>query len=253
MEKDIILLLAGVVVGVMNAIAGGGLLVGLPIMIALGVPALNANATGALATELGQVSSALGYWRYLRRVPLRYALFLLPIVLGGAGGALMLRHTSAHDFARMMPALVLLGVLLFAFQPLLHFHLHRHLKGRTKTWPPMALIGLLMIPCSFYGGYFGAGYGFLMLGLLGFVSLPDAHMMNAMKNVAAIFMNAVTIACLFSSHLIDWHVGLVMAAGNVVGGYAGARGAQKVSSHWLRIVITVIGMTAVIYLAFKQY
>ena len=253
MEKDIVLLLAGFVVGAMNAIAGGGMLVGFPVLVALGLPPLVANATGNIVTSPGQLASAIGYWKYLKRVPLRYALFLAPVTAGAAGGALTLRLTSQHDFARIVPGLVLFGVALFAFQPLLHFHLHRHVKGIKRTWWPMVLLGLAMLPLSLYGGYFGAGYGFIMLGLLGFVSLPDTHMINAMKNVSAIFVSGTSVLCLYSTGLIRWQTGIVMAVGTVAGGYLGARSAQKVSSHWLRVCIIAIGLIAVVYLAFKQY
>lgn len=253
MEKDIVLLLAGAVVGSMNAIAGGGMLVGFPVLIALGIPPLAANATTGVVTAPGQIASAFGYRNYLRRVPLRYALLLLPCVIGGAAGALTLRHTPADDFAHIVPLLVLFGVMLFTFQPLLHFHLSNHLKGHQKTWLPLAFIGLAMLPVSFYGGYFGAGYGFMMLAFLGYTSLPDAHMINSMKNVAATFMSITSVICLYSAHLIRWHAGLIMAIGSTTGGYIGARYAQKVSSHWLRIGIIAIGLMAVIVLAVRQY
>lgn len=253
MEKDIIFLLVGWVVGAMNAIAGGGMLIGLPVLIALGVPPLVANATGSVITAPGQLSSAIGYWRYLRKVPLYYALLLIPVVLGAICGATVLRHTSPDRFAHIVPALVLFGVALFAFQPLMHFHLHKHLKGRYKTALPLVILGLAILPLGFYGGYFGAGYGFIMLAFLGFTSLSDTHMMNAMKNVSAIFLSTTTLICLWCTHLVNWRVGVIMGTGSVIGGYMGARGAQKVSSHWLRVGIICIGLLAVVYLGFQEY
>jgi len=257
MEKDIILLLSGFIVGAMNAIAGGGMLVGFPVLVALGIPPITASATGTVITTPGQIASAIGYWKYLRKVPIRYAQLLVPTVIGAILGALTLRNTSPHDFARMVPALVLFGVVLFAFQPLLHLHLHRHLKGslkgRTKKALPLVILGLPMIPICFYGGYFGAGYGFLMLAFLGFTSLPDTHMINAMKNVSAIFVSTTSMICIYSAHLIDWRVGLIAAIGAAAGGFLGARGAQRMSSHWLRIAIICIGLAAVVYLALQQY
>lgn len=253
MEKDVVLLLAGFIVGAMNAIAGGGMLVGFPIMIALGISPLVANATAYTVTLPGQLASAYGYVRYLRRIPRRYALLLIPTTVGAIAGSLTLRHTSANNFANIVPALILLGVLLFAFQPLLHFHLHRDLKGKRRAWLTLILIGCAILPISFYGGYFGAGYGFLMLAFLGLTNLQDAHLMNSMKNVSATFVSASAIACLYSSHFINWHIGLVMGAGSVVGGYMGSRGAQKVSGHWLRAGIVTIGVAAVICLGLRQY
>lgn len=253
MEKDILLLFVGVIVGAMNAIAGGGMLVGFPVMVALGVPPITANATGMLITSPGQLASAIGYWKYLRKVPIRYAWLLLPVVIGAAVGALTLRNTSPTYFAELVPVLVLLGIGLFAFQPLMHFHLHRHIKGRKKSNWPLFIMGLAVLPVSFYGGFFGAGYGFMMLAFLSFTNLHDTHMMNAMKNVSAVFLSITAMLFLSGADLIDWRIGVIMAIGSVTGGYLGAHYAQKVSSHWLRIFIIVVGLTAVAYLAYCAY
>jgi uncharacterized membrane protein YfcA len=253
MEKDIVLLLIGFVVGAMNAIAGGGMLIGFPVLIALGIPPLVANATGNIITAPGQLASAIGYRQYLRKIPLRYAWLLIPVVAGAASGATVLRHTSPHQFAHIVPVLVLFGVALFAFQPLMHFHLHRELKGHYKTALPLVILALAILPLGFYGGYFGAGYGFMMLAFLGFTNLPDTHTINAMKNVSAIFLSTTTVICLWCTHLIDWRTGGIMAIGTVTGGYLGARGAQKVSGHWLRLCIICIGLLAVVYLGFQEY
>lgn len=253
MEKDIILILAGVVVGAMNSIAGGGMLIGFPLLIALGLPPIIANATGNVATMPGQLASALGYRKYLHKVPLGYVWLAIPIIVGAIVGTFTLRHTAAHDFAHMIPGLVLFGVALFAFQPLLHFHVHRHLKGRAKTALPIVLLGIAILPLSFYGGFFGAGYGFMMLAFLGFTNLRDAHMMNAMKNVSAVILATTTVVCLLGSHLIDWRIGLIMAAGTTTGGYAGSRLAQRVSNHWLRVGIICIGLAAVVFLYLQEY
>ena len=128
------------------------------------------------------------------------------------------------------------------------------MKGRRRTWLPMVLLGIVTVPLSFYGGYFGAGYGFMMLAFLGLTNLPDAHMMNAMKNVAATFVAATSIVCLYSSGFIHWRVGLVMAAGGRPSAATWGRAThKKLSGQRLRIVVIAIGMLAVAYLAFRQY
>jgi uncharacterized membrane protein YfcA len=253
MLLEIVYLAVGFIVGAMNAIAGGGMLVGFPVLIATGLPPIVANATANVITPFGQISSAYGYRAYLRKVPKRYALLFIPTVLGAAVGALALRNTSPAQFAHIIPVLVLFGVALFAFQPLIHFHLHNHLRGRSKSIVPLVLIGLAVVPLSFYGGYFGAGYGFMMLAFLGFTNLHDTHMMNAMKNVSAAALSATCLVVLSTSGLINWQVGLTMAVGSFVGGYIGSRTAQRFSPHLLRVIIIAIGLCAVVYLFRLEY
>ena len=250
---DLILFLTGIVIGSMNAVAGGGMLIGFPIMVALGIPPLVANATGNIITAPGQLASAWGYRAYLRRIPRRFIILIPPLIIGSAAGAIVLRQTGAGDFAKLVPWLVLFGVLLFAVQPFIHFHLHQHIKGKRQTIPPLLLIAVAMLPLSFYGGYFGAGFGFIMLAFLGFTKLSDTHIMNAIKNIGATFVSVTALVCLYSTGLVDWRVGAIMAAGGIIGGYAGARASQRLSSHWLRIVVIIIGLGAVVYLALQRY
>jgi uncharacterized membrane protein YfcA len=253
MLQDIFLLGAGFIVGSMNAIAGGGMLLGFPALLAYGLSALTANATGPLVVLPGQFTSALGYRDYLRKVPRKYAWLLVPCVVGAAIGATLLKHTTGDQFERIIPGLLFLAVGLFAFQPFLHAYLHKHMRTRSKRVKPLVIIGLALLPVGIYGGYFGAGLGFIMLAFLGFTKIHDIHQMNAMKNVAATLMCAVCIVVLSQSSLIQWHAGLVMATGSALGGYAGSRYARRVSSHAIRLFIIALGFVTAAYLAFRSY
>lgn len=248
-----LLLLAGVVVGSMNAIAGGGMLVGFPAMLTYGLPALVANATGNIVVLPGLAASAFGYRDYLKRTPLKYAWLLLPWVVGATIGAFLLRRTSNATFTSFVPWLILFAVLLFAFQPFLHHHLHKHLKTRSKRIKPLVLISLALLPVAIYGGYFGAGVGFIMLAFLGFTKIHDAHQMNAMKNAAGIVSCIACVIVLAPGSFINWHAGVVMAIGSTLGGYYGAKLAVKVSSHTIRIVVIVIGIATATYLGLRHY
>ena len=253
MEKDIIILLVGIIVGAMNAIAGGGMLIGFPVLLSLGVPPLVANVTANIITPPGQLAALYGYRGYLRRVPKRYVLILPFVAIGALAGALTLRAMPSNDFADMVPLLIMFGVALFAFQPAIHLHLHTHLRGRSRALLPIVLIGVALLPITFYGGFFGAGYGFIMLAFLGLGKVHEVHMLAAMKNVSAILVSIVSIIVLYSTGLIDWRIGIIMAGGTTVGGFLGAHAAQKVSSQALRVVVIVVGLAAATYLALKNY
>ncbi|MDB5185013.1 MAG: putative rane protein [Candidatus Saccharibacteria bacterium] len=250
---DTLLFFVGIMVGVMNAIAGGGMLLGFPVLLAVGIPPLMANATSSLIVLPGQLASALGYRDYLRKTPRIYLWLVVPCAVGGGIGATILRHTPSKNFEQLVPGLILFAVVLFAFQPLLHHQLHKHLKSRAKRVGPLFYIALALLPLGIYGGYFGAGFGFVMLAFLGFTKLQDTHQMNAIKNMAAASMALVSIICLYSAGLIDWHHGLAMAAGNTVGGYSGAVLAQKIPSHTIRMIVISIGFATAIYLFLKTY
>jgi uncharacterized membrane protein YfcA len=257
MEKDLALLLAGVVVGAMNAIAGGGMLVGFPVLLALGVPPLVANASTSLIVLPGNLAAIWGYRKYLRRIPIGYLLLVVPIVVGAIIGATMLRSTSADDFKRIVPELVLLAVALFAFQPFLYEYLRRHLHGSLRIRrriKPVILVAIALLPVAVYGGFFGVGFGFIMLAFLGFTKLHDhIHRMTTLKNLSTTCLSITALLVLAGSGLIDWHIGAVMGAGTLAGGYIGSVYTQRISSHWLRIIIICIGVGAAAWLGLRDY
>jgi uncharacterized membrane protein YfcA len=246
MLHDVILLLAGIVVGMMNAIAGGGTLIGFPVMLALGIPALSANASSNFIVLPGNIAAGYSYRRYLKRVPKTYLLLIIPAVIGAIIGAILLRHTSFSNFNKYIPWLMLFAVFLFIFQPFLYKRVHNHIHGPKKErnrLQPILIMGLALLPFAIYGGYFGAGFGFIMLAFLGFTGLRDhIHRMNALKTIITVCISATTLACLLNSHLIDWRAALIMGTGNLVGGICGARLAQRVSSHALRVAVIFIGL-----------
>lgn len=250
--SEYILFFAGIVVGLMNAIAGGGLLIGFPIMLAVGMPPLVANITGHLVVLPGTLSASYSYRKYLKRINKRYAILLIPIIFGGAIGALLLRNTSAEQFREIVPVLVFAAVLLFAIQPLIHFHLNRHIRGQLRGILPLIFIGLALLPVAIYGGYFGAGFGFIMLAFLGFTKLHEIHQMTGLKNLAGFCISVVSLIFLYPTHLINWRYGIIMAIGSAIGSYYGANISQKISSHSLRIIVVIIGICTATYLAFHS-
>lgn len=256
MIQDILLFLTGIVVGAMNAIAGGGMLLGFPVLLATGVPAIMANATSSIIVLPGQLSSAYGYRKYIRKIPKQYLFLIIPCAIGAIIGTTILRNTSPASFQKLVPGLILFAVLLFAYQPFLHRMVARHIHGPKKhreSKKPLIILCIAMFPLAIYGGYFGAGMGFIMLAFLGFTRLNEVHVINGLKNMMAAVVVTTSLICLYGAHLIDWRHGLVMAAGNFAGGYIGATSAQRFSSHTIRVVVVAIGVSTAGYLVFKSY
>ena len=186
---ELLLFCTGIITGIMNAIAGGGGLLTFPILLATGMPALAANATNNISVLPGQFASIYSYRKYLMRIPKRYTLLAIPCFIGAVIGALILRNTASDNFEKLVPGLIAFAVVMFIFQPFLHQHLNVSLHGPKKQrnrWQSLFLLSLAMMPISIYGGYFGAGFGFIMLAFLGFTKLNHMHEINALKNLMSI-------------------------------------------------------------------
>src|SRR4051812_24386788 len=161
-----VLMLASVVAGAINSVAGGGTLISFPAAIAGGLSPLIANATNAVALTPGGLASGYGYRREIQQDRAILRLFLPPAALGGAAGALLLLSTPQKLFDAIVPLLILFTTLLLFVQNLrrsadapVDAQAPWHVPQR--RWTAMILQFLVGV----YGGYFGAGMGIMMLAV----------------------------------------------------------------------------------------
>ncbi|HET9921620.1 MAG TPA: sulfite exporter TauE/SafE family protein, partial [Ktedonobacteraceae bacterium] len=112
----IVLFVAAMLGGALNSVAGGGSFISFPALIFTGVPAISANATNTVALWPGSVASTWAYRKELATVD-RMVLLVFSVVslIGGILGAVLLLRTSQAIFVRLIPYLLLVATLLFAF------------------------------------------------------------------------------------------------------------------------------------------
>ena len=149
---------AALFAGAINSVAGGGTLISFPILVALGLPPVIANATNTVGIWPGSVGSILGFREELRRVPRQIFWLLIPAVFGSISGALILRFTSPDIFNHLVPWLILFATVLFMVQAPIQKRLRsvEAVHAPTKLWFVLALFGELCV--AIYGGYWAAGF-----------------------------------------------------------------------------------------------
>jgi len=238
--EALLLVVAGLAAGGVNAVAGGGSLVSFPALLAIGLPPLAANVTNSVAVWPGYVGTSWGYRDLLRPQRSRLAV-LAPAALLGAGlGCLLLLVTSEEAFARVVPYLVILGALLLAVQG--------RVTDRVRRWPgaggdvrsPLLHGGLVV--AAAYGAYFGGGLGVVLLVVLGLFVADDLQRLNALKSVLSLVINAVALVAFALFGPVDWVSVAVLAPCALVGGYLGAHVAQRLSPGILRAAVVVLGV-----------
>lgn len=247
---DIILFLAGIMAGTVNAVAGGGVLFAFGGLLYAGLPPLAAATTTSVTTWPGALMATLGYRKDIKKVHKRYFMLVIPTALGAAIGATLLINTPSTAFERIIPWLILASVLLFAFQPQLHRYIHKPAHLRVKS-PFIGLVFLLIIT-ALYGGYFGAGFGFIILALLSFTHLKNVYQINGLKNLitASISLACMTVFAL--TDRIEWSYALYPTLGAIIGGFIGAKLAHRLSPHITRIVVIGIGLILFCILLYRQ-
>ena len=249
-SRAMFLFFAAAIAGTLNAVAGGGTLVSFPALLATGVPAVQANATNTVALWPGLAAST-GAYRKRLSVPRRLLVpLLLTSVVGGLAGSLLLLKTPQHIFMRIVPWLLLSGTLLFAFGNKIRAMAGKSYVvhgSRPISWQVITVTSIAELLVAVYGGYFGAGIGFMILGILGALGMPDIHAMGAIRTLLAAVINAAAVLTFIVAGAVIWPHCLVMIAGAATGGWFGAHYAQKSDPEKVRAVVIAVGLTMSAY------
>ncbi len=241
---------SALVAGIMNALAGGGTILTFPALLLAGVPAIQANATSTVALVPGALSSLAGYRREVRAHRRWLTTLLVPSLLGGAIGSVLLLMTPEKIFERLAPWLVLFATMLFLFQL---YWARREPEARVPEPASVGLASIAQFFAAIYGGYFGAGVGIVMLVILGALGLTDIHAMNGLKNFFGICINSVAALYFIVRGAVNWPLALLMTAGAILGGFVGANFARRIGKDKARVAVVVIGLgiTVVLFLQRK--
>jgi len=249
-----LLLAAGAVAGVMNAVAGGGTIVTFPALIFAGVSSISANATSTIALLPGSLAGVAGYRRSLPAVWKWIRIFTPVSLLGGLFGGILLTRTPESVFDGLVPFLILFATVLFSAHAFFARIFRLEARQASQTISMRWLIGamLFQFAVSVYGGYFGAGIGILMLASLGILGFENIHEMNAVKGVLAFAINVIAAAYFIFSGLVDWPAAMLVATGGIIGGYSGAHFAQKIRQETVRHLITGLGLLITAVMFYQQ-
>ncbi len=245
-----LVVLAGFGAGFVNAIAGGGTLLTFPALLYCGMPSITANATNTCAVWPGSAMSSWTYRRQLTENRARVWTLVLPSLLGGVAGAILLLNTPEAIFRFIVPFLILLAcALLMAQEPT-----GRWMSARATAHPRKhaAALWLSQFTIAVYGGYFGAGIGILMLAAMAIFLPEDLQAANAMKNFFATLINAIAAVCFIMAGKAVLPVAFVMALAAIAGGFVGARTAQRMSARLLRGAVVTYGVIVALHLMMKK-
>jgi hypothetical protein len=238
----VLVLLAGLAAGFVDAVVGGGGLLQLPALLLVpGISPVEALATNKLGGVFGTTTSAVTFYRRVHP-DLRTA---LPM----AGLALVASFAGA-SVASLLPAAVFKPIIVLALVAIALWTLLRPALGAEtalrhagrRHHGVAAVVGAVI---GFYDGILGPGTGsflvFAMISFLGYDFLSasaKAKIVNCATNLGALLF-------FVPNGYVLWGLGLLLAAANVLGGYVGARTATARGSRFIRIAFLVV-VTALI-------
>ncbi len=227
---------AGVIAGIVNAMAGGGSLLTVALLnVFVGLPGLVANGTNRVGVLVQNASSVAGYRKEGISGLKRALPVIVPVTAGSLIGALLVSSVADAAFERIFGVLMIPLVFLSLRTP--------RSTGKHTSWHP-ALTAAVFFGIGLYGGAFQAGVGLLIVIALSRSGL-DLVNANAVKVVVILVLTAIAVPVFIARGQVDWGFAAVLAVGFAVGGWVGARIAVRGGDRVIRPVL----ISAVIALA----
>ena len=236
--------LAGIVAGAFNTIAGGGSLLTFPLLVAIGLPPLAANVSNTVGIVPAALGGVIGFRRELSAQWQRL-MQLLPVVVAGAvGGAALLLLTPSSAFDRVVPELIVAACVVLLFQGVVRSAIESN-RGAHR----IALVAGIFF-AAIYGGYFGAAVSVIIIALLAVTVDDTLPRLNALKVPLAGAMNLVSGVVFMVFGPVHWVVVAALAPATLAGGRIGAALARRIPPAPLRIFIVAFGVAGATWLAF---
>jgi uncharacterized membrane protein YfcA len=200
------------------------------------VPLVTANATSAVAVFPRYLGGAAGFRGEIRALDRGMLLrTVAATAAGGLVGSLLLLLSSNEAFAVVVPFLLALATLVFAFGDRLRNLMEKHATRAGAT----GRVGTIVV--AIYGGYFNGGLGIMLLALFSLWGMRDLNQMNGLKNGLSFVVSAISVATFAAAGLVAWPQAVVMMTAATIGGYLGAPVARALPAWLVRAGVIAVG------------
>lgn len=242
-----VLFMTGLLAGTVDAIAGGGGLISLPVLLGFGIPPHLALGTNKLQGLFGTASATYSYYRQGALTRQGLCRGLIFSFIGAAAGAIVNQYLSGDILRKIIPILLLIVLFYIFFSPKLG---DEDIKPKMNEKLFYLIFGSLL---GFYDGFFGPGVGAFWVFIL--VLFLGHNLLKATAYTKAFNLNTNIAAVLFFAigNNIDYKIALVMAVGQLVGGRIGAQLAIKKGVNLIRPVFFMVVTSTIATLIYRSY
>lgn len=252
-HASVLLIGAGILGGAISALVGGAAIVTFPALIATGLSPAVATASNLLALIPGNFLASLYDRSQLPPLDRSFVAMMFSSLVGAGIGAVLLLLTPERMFAALVPVLLAFATVLFAYAGRISAWMRKRAAahdGQANRWAGTVAP---LLPVSIYTGYFGAGAGVMLLGVLSIATGGDYRSANVAKNLIT-SLNSVVAAIIFVvGDKVAWPASLTMMAGALIGALIGARLAQVVTREAMRVVVVVVGALLTVLFARRYW
>lgn len=241
-----IAILGSAFAGAINTLAGNGSAITLTILTEmLGLTPNIANATNRVGVVAQSLGSTWAFYANGKLEVKRSRPFLIAMLAGSVFGVIVAMKVSNEEFKAVFKFLMVFMLVVILVKP------KRWLRETTADIKPNLWIAVpVFLAIGFYGGFIQMGMGifFLTAMVLGAkYSLMDA---NVVKSFAVGLYTLLAVVIFAWKGMIDWKMGLLMAFGQLIGGYIMAHYASRFASAnlWAHRVLVIVVIAAVLRL-----
>lgn len=227
--EAVLLVVGGVAAGTVNAVAGGGSMLTVPLLVLAGVPGNSANGSNRVGILTGNAASALQFRRLGVEGIKHAAVVLVPALAGSLVGSLGINRLTDETFETVFGLLMIPLILLTINKP----------KPRTdgQSWSRTTTMAVFFC-VGIYGGAVQAGVGLVMLAALSRAGF-DLVTANSIKVLINLAVTSVALPVFILQGQVEWVPAILLAAGLTIGGWIGAKLGVDKGEEWIRRVMVV--------------
>jgi uncharacterized membrane protein YfcA len=231
----------GLLVGVINAMAGGASVISFPVLLAAGISPVSAAVTNAVGVTPANFFALIAIRHRIRELAREYASLIVISTVGAIFGSIALLTLPPRVFEKLVPFLLLGATLTL----LIKVKPHRGKRHQSLENAGIAASGV-------YCGYFGPGQGVMVIAVLARDARRDPAVLNTAKNLIVGGTSVISNIIYVFSGLVNWPYALALLVGSTIGGTLGGRWATLMHPSFYRALVLVTGLGASIWL-FEKY
>jgi uncharacterized membrane protein YfcA len=232
----IALIIAGLCVGFINTLAGGGSIISLSLLMFLGLPAPVANGTNRIAITIQTLTASLSFNKKKVLDKKKGIKLAIPTVIGSLLGSWIATDINEKVFERAMAVILLIMLFFILFKPNKYIYGKEELVQKpVNIWQILLFFGI-----GLYGGFIHVGVGYFLLASLVLSAGYDLVHANALKVFLVLLYAPVTLLVFLFNDQVEWAYGLIMTIGNVTGAIIASRLAVSKGVVFVKWVIIIV-------------
>jgi uncharacterized protein len=229
----IVIIIAGILVGFINTLSGGGSVISLSLLLILGLPANIANGTNRISIFFQTFSSVTSFTKQKMFDSMRPIWLGIPATIGAVLGAVTAVDVNQRVIEIAMAAAMVIMVFFLFYKPDKWLKENPAMLSKPIRWWQL----VIFFAVGFYGGFIQVGVGYFLLMSLVVGVGYDLVKANAVKNLIVFLYAIFALAVFVIDGQVNYLYGLILSAGSVIGALIASYLAVKKGAGFIRAVI----------------